>query len=327
MLKGCTRLGRRSDLWLALIAVLLIASACSKQSEYPSKAVKLIVPFGPGGPSDVNARLIAEHGKSEFPKGIVVEDVPGGSATVGSYQAISAPPDGYTWLYGGTAELASALHRIKAPYSMDDYQLILKIGNMPTVLLVKKDPRWSTLKDFVEYARSNPGTIKVGTPGDASVNRLVGEIFAEAAGIRLVMVPFSGNSAVIPGLLGGHIQAGLVNAPDAKAHAKPDSDIQALAVFATQRVSGVSEIPTAKEQGFDTVGTVSHYIAVPKQTPASVAESIRTRLQKVLAKPEYVKAEEAIAFQVEYKDAAAARDELKDWYDTAGRLYEKLGMK
>lgn len=309
-----------------VVATALLVSACSRDSQYPNKTVKIIVPFGPGGPSDLNARMIAEHSKSEFPKGIAIANAPGGSATTGTYQAITAEPDGYTWLYGGTAELASALHRISAPYTMDDYQLVLKVGNMPTVLLVKKDPRWSNLKDFVAYAKNNPGAIKVGTPGDASVNRLVGEMFAEATGIKLVMVPFSGNAAVIPGVLGGHVQAGLLNAPDAKAHAKPDTEMLALAVFSAQRVSGIPEVPTAKEQGFDVSGTVSHYIAVPKATPAKVVESIRDRLKKVLASSAYLKAEEAVAFQVDYQDAVAARKELSQWYDVAGSIYRKLGM-
>lgn len=327
-MRSYNRLRRGFTLGAVLtVAAAFTLSACSKQSEYPSKAVKIVVPFGPGGPSDLNARMIAEHSKTEFPKGIVVTNAPGGSATTGTFQVVSAEPDGYTWLYGGTAELASALHRIAAPYTRDDYQLVLKVGNMPTVLLVKKDPRWSNLKDFVEYARNNPGAVKVGTPGDASVNRLVGEMFAEAAGIKLVMVPFSGNAAVIPGVLGGHVQAGLVNAPDAKAHAKEGTDILALAVFAKQRVAGISNVPTATEQGFDVTGTVSHYIAAPKATPKEVVNAIHDRLKKVLADPAYLKAEEAVAFQVDYQDASVARKELDRWYEVAGSIYERLGMK
>ena len=321
--------GHRTKLALGaalVVAAALLASACSEEADYPSKTVKIIVPFGPGGPSDLNARLIAEHSKQQFPKGMTVTNVPGGSATTGTFQAISAEPDGYTWLYGGTAELASALHRIPAPYTRDDYQLVLKIGNMPTVLLVKRDPRWPDLKQFIEHARSNPGTIKVGTPGDASVNRLVGETLADAAGIKLVMVPFSGNAAVIPAVLGGHVQAGLVNAPDAKAHAKMDGDILALAVFSSQRVSGIPDVPTAKEQGFDVSGTVSHYIVVPKATPKKTVDAIEGRLKKVLADPAYLKAEEAVAFQVDYQNAATARTELGRWYQVAGDIYRRLGM-
>lgn len=307
-------------------AAVLSVSGCSKDEEYPSNSVKIIVPFGPGGPSDINARLIAEHAKAEFPKGMVIVNAPGGSATTGTNQAIGSAPDGYTWLYGGTAELASALHTIAAPYTMDDYQLVLKVGNMPTVLLVKKDPRWPNLKEFVAYAKNNPGAISVGTPGGASVNRLIGELFAEAAGIKLTMVPFNGNAAVIPGILGGHVQAGLLNTPDAKAYAGAESNILTLAVFSTQRVSGIPDAPTAREQGFDVTGTVSHYIAVPKATPKKIVDAIRERLKRVLASPAYLKAEEAVAFQVDYQDSAVAREELNRWYRVAGEIYKKLGM-
>ncbi|CAL8978750.1 hypothetical protein RHODGE_RHODGE_02355 [Rhodoplanes serenus] len=310
----------------AAIGTVLLSAGCAEKSDYPAKAVKVIVPFGPGGPSDVNARLIAEHAKAQFPKGIAVTNVPGGSATTGTYQGVSSEPDGYTWIYGGTSELSSVLHTVEAPYTMDSYRLVLKVGNMPTVLLVKKDPRWPTLAAFIDHAKANPGAVKVGTPGDASFNRLMGEQLAAAAGINLVMVPFNGNAAVVQGLLGGHIQAGLVNSPDARAHVKDGSEIAGLAVFSAKRVASIPTIPTTREQGVDLVGTISHYIAVPKQTPDAVVAAIEKRLKPVLADPAYVKAAEAIAFEADVQDAAVARSELTRWYETAGTLYGKLGM-
>lgn len=311
---------------IALVGLLVTAVGCARGETYPKKPVTFIVPFAPGGPSDVNARTIAEYAKKYFPQGIVVQNVPGGSATVGTHQMITSPPDGYTWLYGGTAELASALHIVKPPYTVDDYDLVLKIGNMPTVLLVKADSPWKTLGDFIAYAREHPGEVKVGTPGEASVNRLVGELLCDAAGVRVVMVPFAGNAAVIPAILGGHVQAGLVNTPDAAAHAKEGGQLRGLAVFSRQTVAAISHIATAKEQGFEVTGTVSHYLAIPKGVAPSVVDYIHESIRKVLEDSAYVEAANKFAFQVEYKDGREARKELNGWYQTARTLYERLGM-
>lgn len=325
-------MGLKKIMTAALIAALAVMTltACGTKKEetkvnYPAKPITLIVPFSAGGISDTMARAIAETGKKYLSQPINVVNRAGGSGTTGSNEVIKAAPDGYTLLYGSSGELASGLHLVKAPYKVGDYTPINKVGTMRVVLAVKKDAPWKDLKEFVEYARNNPEKVTVGIPGKGTVVHLTGEDFSQKAGIKLNVVPFQGSGPLLPALLGGHVDAALLNVPEIMNQYKA-GEANILAVFSDERVGVVKDVLTAKEQGFDVDGGASHFIVGPKGLPPEVIKTLQEAMQKITQDPQFLQTTDTLGYQVEYADTAASETFLQKWYQSAGEIYQKLGM-
>jgi tripartite-type tricarboxylate transporter receptor subunit TctC len=269
------------------------------------------------------ARNIAEYAKKYFPQPIVVVNKPGATGTVGAYELVKSPPDGYTWLLGVKSELANALHIVKANYTIDDYEVVLKHGGKALVLLVRANDEFQTLKDFVAYAKEHPKELKVAIPGEGSTTHLVAQMLCDAAGIEVTWVPFQGYAPEIPALLGGHVRAAFVSATET---ISTKGETRGLAVLTPERMSVIPDVPTAKEQGFDVVGGPEEYLVVPKGTPPAVIKVIHDSIKKVLEDPGFLEAAKKIGHRIEYKDGQAAKKELREWYEKSRELYKRLGM-
>ena len=162
-------------------------------STYPEENITIIVPYSAGGVSDLNARAFAENALKYTDKRIAVENVGGGSGTVGNYRVVQAKPDGYTWLWGASGHMSSILHIVDAPYTMDDFTIVNKVGHMSTVLVVPADSPFDTLDDFITYAKENPNALEIGNPGSGTVVALLARLLQRNAEIEVEHVPFDGS--------------------------------------------------------------------------------------------------------------------------------------
>jgi tripartite-type tricarboxylate transporter receptor subunit TctC len=227
-------------------------------SEYPSRPITLIVSFPMGGAGDLSGRAVAEALEKHLKQPVVVVTKPGGAQTIGGYAVATAKPDGYTL---GMFTVASSIPEVftyfyEAPYSSKDLKSICRILEPVPVIAVKGDAPWNNLKDFVEYARKNPG-MKWGTHGKSSLGYLSMVTINKSEKINLVHVPLEGDAKIIPAILGGHIPAGTPIYPAIKS-LLDGKKLKALAFCLEKRVDFAPEVPTMVELGYK-LAYVSHF--------------------------------------------------------------------
>jgi len=258
------------------------------EAVYPVKPIRLVVAFAPGGSADILARLLAEHMAKGLGKPVIVENKAGASGNIGGDFVARSAPDGYTLL------LASAGPTVINPslYSSMPYQPATDLA--PVSLLVKDYNLMvvpagipaKNLKEFIVYAKANPGKLSFGSPGTGTPAHLAGELFNQKAGTELLHVPYKGTGPAITDLLAGHITMMIDNMPPLLPHVQ-SGKLRALAVAGETRAASMLDTPTAKEAGLDDyVVTAWKGLMVPAGTPQPVIERLHEEVRKALASPE-----------------------------------------
>ncbi len=233
----------------SLLATSPLAALPALGQSWPSKPLRLVVPFAPGGSTDIVARDVAARLAPVLGQSVVVDNRPGGSTIIGTELVARAPPDGYTLLVTPAPFTINPTLQAKLPYdSQRDFTPITLINTTPLVIVVHPGVPAKTLQEFIRLARARPGTLNFGSSGTGGSNHLAGELFNVLAGTKLVHVPYKGNAPALTDLIGGHIDVvfnGLTSAiPLIRA-----GKLRALAVTSAARASALPELPTATEAG------------------------------------------------------------------------------
>jgi tripartite-type tricarboxylate transporter receptor subunit TctC len=320
---------RSKLLGLAALSLLSAVSfAVQAQDAYPSKAITMINPFPPGGVVDVVGRPLAAVMEKSLKQPVVMINKPGAGGAVGFASAAKAPPDGYTILMGlSSISIFPVSDRIngKAPlYELKDFAPIALVTADPTVLVVRTDGPYRTLKDFVDAARANPGKINYSSSGVYGTLHVAMEIFANAAGIKLFHVPYQGGGPAVTALLGGQVEA-LASGPAAAIGQIKAGKMRALASWSTERLALLPEIPTFKELGYDAEFYIWSGVFVPVSTPAPIVSRLRAAVREAANSAEFKGAMEKVSTPVSYLDAP---EFAKYWERDAARLkvaLEKIG--
>jgi len=269
----------------AAIAIALFVSAAAAQ-DYPAKPIKLIVPFPPGGGTDIAARTLAGR-LTEIDKWtFVVENKPGAGGNLGVEQAVRSPPDGYTLVIGQTSNLAinPALYA-KLPYDpLKDLSPVALIVSAPVVLVVAADSKTRSLADLLGAAKS--GTVTYASPGNGTVSHLAGELLQRATGVRLVHVPYKGAAQALTDTLGGQVQSFMSSVPSALGQLR-GGRLRALAVTSAKRSPELPNVPTVAESGFPGFEANTWYgLLAPAGTPAGVIARLNAEANRALAAKE-----------------------------------------
>src|SRR3954470_1053595 len=268
-----------------VLALLLFPGIASAQ--YPSKAVKVIVPFTPGSATDILGRVVADQLAKSLGQPFVVENKPGAGGIIGTEAAKNAAPDGYTLAMAGSGPFGinPAVYS-KLPYDpVKDFEPIANIALTPQMIVVGGSTPYRSLKDFVSEAKARPGAIDYGSFGNGSTSHLTMEALQAAAGIKLNHVPFKGAAEAQAQIIGGNIAAMSDTIPGLLAHLK-SGRLRALGVASAQRSPFAPEVPTIAEQGypgFESVGWIG--MAAPAKTPAAVLDTLNAEIAKMLAQP------------------------------------------
>jgi tripartite-type tricarboxylate transporter receptor subunit TctC len=270
-----------------LLAALLMASHASLAQTYPNRPVHLIIPFAPGGVSDVIARPIADRMSRSLGQPVIVESRAGASGTLGAAYVAQSTPDGYTLLLGTANEIAMAptLYR-SLPYDpRTSFAPISVVSEFPNVLVVGKDAPFQTLADLIAAARDKPGTITFANSGVGSTNHLSAELFKRAANIEIQHVPYRGGGPALADLSGGHVAAMFATLPSAVSLIQ-GGVIRALAVTGPQRSAILPDVPSVAEAGLPgAVVTTWNGIMAPAGTPPEILERLHRALAEVTAEP------------------------------------------
>ncbi|HEY8358402.1 MAG TPA: tripartite tricarboxylate transporter substrate binding protein [Ramlibacter sp.] len=263
-----------------LIAAVLAAGAglAAAQGAYPTKPVTMIVPFPPGGLADVVGRPVAEAMGRELGQPVVIENKGGAGGSIGMAQAARAPADGYTILlalssYSVLPEADVVLGRPQM-YSFDALRPIARFTADPTVLAVRADAPWKTVKEFVEDAKKRPGVINYGSSGNYGTMHVPMEILAQTAGLKMTHVPFTGAAPAVVALLGGQIEAISTGPATVLQHVKAGK-IRVLGHWGTGRLGTMPDVPSMKDAGYDAEYAQWSGLFVPAATPDAVVQRLR----------------------------------------------------
>ena len=274
----------------SLIALLALVPALVFGQAYPAKPVKMIVPFPPGGPSDIFARGLAQAMSADFGQTVVVENIGGQGGVIGVDRALKSAPDGYTLGFNSGSTLAIAPYSFaKLPYDVKkDFALITVVVRVPEVLVVHPSMPVKSLPELVSYAKANPGKVNFGSAGGGSITHLAGELLKAEAKIDIVHVPYKGAAPAVSDLVGGQVQMGIFDVPVLLGHIK-GGRLRALAITSAKRSDALPDVPTTAELGLPNVTSDNWYgLVVPAATPADVQKRIHAAAVAALRSPQVV---------------------------------------
>ncbi|HYD07027.1 MAG TPA: tripartite tricarboxylate transporter substrate binding protein [Reyranella sp.] len=278
---------RRSFLTASLSTLALPAAA---QAPWPAKPIKLVVPYAPGGSTDVIGRVIAEYLGQRLGQNIVVENRPGKGASIGSSQVAKAAPDGYTLLMSNISAFAIAppLYGDLDYDPVKDFTHITLASSNPSVLVVNPSFPVKTLPEYVAYAKANPDKLAFATSGPGSSNHILGTMLMLKSSIKLVHIPYRGAGPAMQDTIAGNVPSMFDSLPSAAPHIK-SGKVRALAVSGAERNPSFPDVPTMKEQGFDLVSYSWFGLSGPAKLPAPIVERLASEMQVVLKNPDVVK--------------------------------------
>ncbi len=269
------------------LALALFAGAAIAQA-YPAKPIRMIVPFPPGGGTDIAARTIANKLSEDVKWTFVVENKPGAGGNLGVEQAVKSPADGYTLVIGQTSNLAinPALYA-KLPYDpLRDLSPVALIVSAPVVFVVAASSRYTSLGDLLAAAKTDPGGVTFASPGNGTVSHLAGELLQRAAGVRLTHVPYKGASQALTDTLGGQVQSFMSSVPSALSQIRAGR-LRAIAVSSATRARELPEVPTIAEAGYKGFEASTWYgLLAPARTPAPIIARLNAEVNRALKTPE-----------------------------------------
>jgi tripartite-type tricarboxylate transporter receptor subunit TctC len=306
---------------LLCVAVLGLAPVAHAQQsqQYPSRPVRFVVPFPPGGSVDTLARTIGVRLAESLGQQVIVDNRPGGNGNIGMEIVAQSRPDGYTILFGYIANFAIAPSLYpKLPYDpVKDYAPITQVATSPNVLTAHPSVQAKNLKELIALAKAKPGQVSFASTGVASVGHLTGELLNSLAGVKMTHVPYKGGGQAITDLLGGHVNVMFSGFSAVMPHIK-SGKIRPLAVTGAKRSPALSEVPTIAEQGFPGVEATAWYgVLAPAGTPRPIITRLHGEIIKILKLPEVTQRLDGLGFEIvgstPEEFAAYIKAEIKKW--------------
>lgn len=254
-------------IFLILLMIGFAAEVSLAADKYPSRPISLIVPYGPGGVSDIASKIVTEKMGPIVGQPFISQHKPGGGGSLGAAIAAKAKPDGYTVLVGGATPLILSPIVKKMDYKLDDFVQTGMLGGTPLWVAVKADAPWKTLKDFVEAAKKAPGKLNASSYGKLSTADFAIEMLNRQAGIKLNHVPYKSTPEALTAVLGGNADAAFVTGTGGLMEG---GSVRVLAISGEKRLEGLPDIPTFKDFGYNIDFYFWYSLCVPKGTPQEV---------------------------------------------------------
>ena len=309
---------RRKLRYAALVAIACFASGAIAQT-YPAKPVRIVVTFPPGGSSDVVARHVAPLLAERLGQQFVVDNKPGGGATIGAADVARSPADGYTLMLSNTAPISLSPFMLDpSPYDpVKGFTHIAYIGSVPNVFVIHPSVPARTIPEFVAWAKQQKDPIPYGSGGIGSIGHIVGELFAKEAGIKLNHVGYKGSSPMHNDLLGGTILFAVDTLPQ-NVQFQKSGKLRLLAVTSTKRATMAPDVPTVVEVGYPSLVADNFFgISGPANLPKSVVDPIHKAMMSALDDPKLVKNFEDVGIAVRKMSAeeftAFVQKQVAEW--------------
>jgi tripartite-type tricarboxylate transporter receptor subunit TctC len=273
---------RRSALLVSACAAFIALATTSHAQDYPTRPITVVVPFPAGGPSDVVARIVAEHMSRTLGQTLVIENVGGAGGTIGTGRVAAAAPDGYTLLAGSMgSHVAAPVLMANIKYGPGDFAPIGPTAHSPAVIVARKDFPAKDLKEFVAHVKQNPAAVKQAHGGVGASSHMACVLFNTSAAIKPTQVAYRGTGPAMNDLIGGHVDT-FCEQSVSVAQQVSGGAIKAYGVAAAQRLPALPNIPTAKEAGIDYQMSIWAGIFAPKGTPKAAIDKLAAALDKAL---------------------------------------------
>lgn len=281
---------RRNQVFNKLAVLLLVPtlysvvpSAAVAEAEFPSRTIEMVVPYPPGGPTDLVARLVAMEMAQTIGQTVITRNQPGASGMIGAEAVTRSKPDGYTFLANASLHVINPLVYPSMKFdAYEDFTPITQLADVPLVLVVPEASPFQSVADIVEHAKANPGTLFFGSAGNASSQHLSGESFKISADIDIAHIPYKGSAPALTDLMGGQIQLMFDSLPSATPFIK-SGQLRALAVTTADRVDALPGVPTVAESGYPDFSISTWYgLWAPKGTPEAIVNTLQEHAARAL---------------------------------------------
>lgn len=313
----------------ALLAIASAVPALALAQSYPSRPIRMVVPFAAGGSVDVLGRVIADKVSLALGQPVVADNRIGANGTIAHQMVASAPPDGYTIGMSGTSPLVLAPHQYKSlPYdSRKDFTYLACAGTTPFVLDVNPALPVKNVRELVAYAKANPGKLNFGSAGLGNSAHLSAELFKQVTGIDMVHVPYKGNALAMADLVSGQIQV-LFDPVQTSLPQIRAGKVRPLAVTSKTRFPELPDLPTVAEAGYPNYEFVVWYAFIaPAATPAPVVARLNSEINKVLRDPEIKARFAALGANLTESTPGECANFVRSEYAQWGKLFTDLGIK
>jgi tripartite-type tricarboxylate transporter receptor subunit TctC len=269
----------------AFVCGLVLAAPQGRAAEYPTRAIKLIVPYAAGGPSDVQARMVGEYLGRDLKQSVVIDNRAGAQGAIGAEAAARSDPDGYTLFFSAASVfvLNPLLYKKLSYDPAKDFRVLAIVTDQPAILEINPSVPARTVAELVAYAKQNPGKLNFGSAGTGGSAHLAGEMFRQMAGIDMVHIPYKGMAPALTDLLSGNIQVLF----DSLGTALPPINaglLRPLAVGSAKRIDQLPDLPTIAESGYPDYVTSTWYgIAAPSNVPDDILQKLKASLDRALS--------------------------------------------
>ncbi len=313
-----------SAILLTALSIILLVTSSSPAQNWPTKPVSVLVVFGPGGSSDSMVRVLASKADKLLGQPISVENNGGGGGTVGLGIIARAKPDGYKIAQCVSIGLIGIPQFRAVTYTLDDFVPIMQFAAGETGLVVRADAPFKTLKEFVEYAKKNPGKVTYSTTSIGSTTHLVMEYIAKKEGITWTHVPFPGNAECLTALLGGHVTA--VSGDTIFIPYVKDGTLRLLGNHGEKRMKSFPNVPTFREQGYDYVNPTTYVFVAPRGTPQPVVKKLEDAFHKAMDDPDFIRVCDQLNNPIVYRNSEDTLKFLKQQYVAIGKMIRDFNI-
>ena len=310
---------------LCVSIAFLASSPALSETDWPQKPIRMTIPFGAGGTTDIIVRMLGSILEKDLGVPVVCENKPGGGGSVAAGLGAAAKPDGYKLFAMVTAAGITNPQLQSLPYNpLTDFTLFNRVVQWHYGLVVPTDSEFKTFKDLLEYSKANPGKVSYGISGVGTSQHLVMEWFRINENAGWKSIPFKGGTEAVTACMGGHVtaMAGVTEwLPQVRS-----GEMRLLAIFDAERMAEFPDVPTVKEMGYDIVAPSFMAIAGPKGIPQPIVEKLDHAVAKAMADPQFVELTDKILVKRAYLDHQAFQKEFEAEYKSVGELLKKAGL-
>ncbi len=314
----------RAFVMVTISCVLLVSPLLAGAADYPKKPVRIVVTYGAGGGTDVIFRAASSVIHQYWGQPLIIINKPGAGGTVGASFAAKVKPDGYTLLAALQGPLIINPLQVKVDYSIENFEPLVQLVSAPQIMVANVKTPWKNAKDMIEYAKSNPGKVKLGTTGFGNLPHLMTLRLQELTGAKFTIIPFKGNAPARKEVLAGHID-GFISVMQDASYVKAGS-LKGLAVLANERFPGL-DVPTFAEQGYpEMVADVWWGVAALKGTPEPVKAKIVETFEKVANDKSFKSMMKKMEMPIVYLGPTDFKDKCKKLQDFFPGFVESMGL-
>jgi tripartite-type tricarboxylate transporter receptor subunit TctC len=309
-------------LFVSVVVLAFVAAIPVQAADFPEKEVQIIIPWAPGGATDLVFRALAASTAKYLGQAVVIVNKAGGGGAVGYVEGMKAKPDGYT-LVTAVTPLTILPHQVKTAFTYKDFEPIINVVQDPAMFLVRSDAPWKDVKEFLDQAKKNPGMISVGNSGAGGGVHLIALAFEKAMGVKFNHIPFSGGGPSVTALLGGHINAVSVSPPEGISQVQAGK-LRIMALFSETRFDMFPNIPTCKEQGVNFAMGQWRGLAAPKGTPPAVIQKLHDAFKKGMEDAGFKKNAKDMAVNLEYMSSSELGKTMAADHEFYGKLVKEI---